>query len=644
MLFRLLQACRLHSMPIFKYLHSLRALVITLCLGVCISPCPSWGDDLVSEDSLSLFSSFEEKQSVTSRIPRPISKIAENMTVITATDIERLNAHTLAEVLHTVPGIQLAQIRTPGSHVFFSVLGNSSRHIQVRIDGVPQNFMSDDNIAELGSLPVQMIERVEIIKGAASAAWGSALGGIVNIVTKSPNPESKAIGMISGSVGSQNTADTRGELSGTVARLGYYLTGGNIRSDGLTPGNQVRFSHGYGKLTYDLPSHGKITLGLDLRDKSIGLEDYVPDDYHDTATSRYASGFLSLHYPLAERLVLDLNSYAGQREATVKWGALTVPDLFKDYAVREIYRGASALLTGGNTDNGIVAGLEYEHTDVRMRENVNLDPATNFDLAMDRVSVHLNGISTIGRLSILPGFRFDHTNLLDNSYSYTVGATYRLTESTTLRSYAARGYSMPLINNLAIMNGKRQNQNVQTVQAGIETTAIPHLWLKGSLFYNNIWKIQSFDTSVTPTTVALRDQIRQGVELELRTTPVYGLALTTGYTFTESWDKETKAELDSSESGPRQNVKLGLAYDNRELGLRGTLSGNYVWWKNPESNYANLSAMIWDMHLNWKPFPKKELSPELFFSVHNIFNGDQYIVNILPNAPRWFEGGVRVNF
>lgn len=630
-------------MLIISYLHSLRTFLITLCLGLCLSPCLTWADDVDSADSLELYNG-PEVQIISSRIPRPISKIAENVTVITAADIERLNAHTLAEVLQTVPGVQLDQIQTPGNSVFFNLQGIINRHVLVQIDGVPQNFLSADNMAELGSIPVQMIERVEIIKGAASAAWGSALGGVVNIVTKWPNPERKGSGMVSGSTGSRFTADSRAELSGTVDRLGYYLTGGNLRSDGLTPGTQVRFNQGFGKLTYDLPSKGNITLGLDLRDKSTGLEDYVPYDFHDTSASRYASGYLNFRYPLAQRLVLNLNGYGGRRLLLTKWGSLTVSDLFLDSTIREIYQGAKLGLTWGDAETGLTAGLDYEHNDLRQRETVFQDPASNFDLTLDRWSGHLNGIWTVGRLSILPGFRYDHYNLLDDAYSYTLGATYQLTDCTTLRAYAARGYGMPVVNNLAILNGQRRNQNIQTVQVGFETTNIPYLWLKGTLFYNNIWKIQSFDTSVIPVTVTLHDQVRQGAELELRTSPLYGLSLTGGYTFSDSWDKDTKAELTSAESGPRQNIKAGLNYDNSDLGLRGALTGSYVRWNVPSDSHGNLSTMIWDLHLNWKVLPKKELSPELFFSVRNIFNGNQYITDFKPNAPRWFEGGVRVRF
>ncbi len=623
------------------FLHSLRALLVSLCLAILTSSFVRAESEI---DIAEIFNDGPEHQVTTLRNPRPNSKIAENVTVITAADIERLNAHTLAEVLQAVPGIQLDQIQNPGNFTFFSIQGTTSRHIQVQIDNVPQNFLSNDGIAVLGSIPVQMIERVEIVKGSASTAWGSALGGVVNIITKSPDSEHKNSGMVSGSIGSRDTTDSRAELSGTLDRFGYYLTGGNIRSDGQTPGTQVRFNHGFGKFTYDLPSKGKFTFGLDLRDNSYGLENSTLYDYRDSGASRFASGYLAFSYPLTNRLLLDLNSYAGQREMSTKWGALTIPDLFLNATTRETYQGAKLGLTWGDAEAGLSAGLDYEHNDIRQRETVHLDPVGNANLALERWSSYLNGIWTVGKLSLLPGFRFDHISQLDNITSYTLGATYQLTDSTILRAYAAKGYGLPIISNLSIMNNQRKNQNVQTVQTGIETTAIPYFWLKGSLFYNNISDIQSIDTSAFPSVITLHEQVRQGAELELRTSPLYGLALTGGYTFSDSRDKATNAELTSVESGPRQNVKLGLNYDNTDFGLRGTLTGSYVWWKSPDYNNANTANVIWDLHLNWKLKPVSKLSPELFFSIHNIFNGEQYIVDFRPNAPRWFDGGLRVNF
>jgi len=586
----------------------------------------------------------DDEPVLVARLPRPASKIAENVTVVTSDDIARLNAHTLAEVLQTLPGVQLDQLQTPGSWTFFNILGSTSRHVLVQIDGVPQNFLSSDNMTDVGSIPVQMIDRVEVIKGAASAAWGSALGGVVNVFTKSPAPDRGVSGLASGSAGEHGTSDLRGEVSGTSHGFGYYLTGGKLRSSGLVPGNRAVLNHGFGKVVYALPSRGTVTLGIDARESWRGLEDSVSLDYHDNGGFRTTNGYLVLRYPLADRLTLDLTVRGGVRELTTKWGELSGPDLFLDSGNREVHRGGNVVLDWGDALHNLTAGIEYERDDLHGRELVGLAPENNFDLSLDRCSAYLNGTLSLGPLSILPGIRFTRTNLLDNEVSYTVGATLRLGDSTILRAYGARGYSMPIISELAVVNGQREMQDIWTVQAGVETTAIPYLWLKTTLFYNSIWNIQTFDASVIPATITLKEQIRQGVDAEVRTSAFYGFSLGAAYTFTDAYDKKTKEILPLSESAPRQTAKVALRYDNPQLGLTGTVTGNYAFWKSAPGDEARFPAPVWDLHLAQKVCPGRELSPELFLSLHNIFNGDQYQVSFRPNAPRWIEGGVRFRF
>jgi vitamin B12 transporter len=604
---------------------------------------PARGEE-VNELALSLGLSGDEAVT-TSRFPRPVSKIAENVTVITAQDIVRLNAHTLAEVLQTVPGFQLDQLQAPGSFVSFTLLSLTSQHILVQLDGIPLNFLSLENFSEVGMIPVQMIERVEILKGAASAAWGSALGGVINIITKSPARDEQLSGMASASYAERSTSDLRGELSGTTNRFSYYLTGGNIHSDGMSEGNKTNLNHGFGKFSYRMPNGGKLSFGLDIRDNSLEQEHSAKYNIHGTGGFSYLNSYLALRYPLAEGLTLELNGRGGRRHLGNQRRPFTQTELNWDSEVTEIYQAVGAELNWGDAENNLSAGLEYDHDDFKQRETINRSSLSNFDLSLDRWSSYLNGTLSFGRLSILPGLRLDDASLLETALSYTLGATFRLTDSTILRAYAARGYSIPVISNLEVLNGQRQLQNVETVQAGMESSAIPYLWLKGTLFYNNIWNIQTYNNEAQ---IILRGQIRRGFELEFRTSPLYGLALTGGYTYTDAWDKETRAKLNYTHVGPSRGAKLGLDYENSAIGLRGAVTGNYVDWyledRVPKQFHPKASSFIWDLHLTQKLFPDDDMSAEIFFSARNIFNGDQYQIDLRPSNPRWFEAGVRYRF
>ena len=576
----------------------------------------------------------------TSRFPRPASQIAENVTVITAEDIARLNAHTLAEVLQTVPGVQMDFLRTPGTSTFFSVQGALSTTVLVLVDGIRQNDFAQNN-AMPGLISVQQIARVEIIKGAASAAWGPALGGVINIITKSPDSERSAGGMVSGSLGTRLTADSRAELTGSIDRFGYYLTAGNLRSNGLTPNTGVNLNNFYSKFTYQLPGQGTATFGLSHLVSHSGLDEGTTQKWgfvHDDDQDSRSSGFLRLSQPLGPRLSLEMDGYLVSSSGHTKYGGHDDNGgvvFFNDYNVFESSRGGDARLFWGDNRYNLAAGIEYNHAHTRFADLLTSDPPIS-ERTFDRYGFYANGAFSIGALTILPSIREDLTGVTGNNLSYTLGATYQLTDTTTLRAYAAKGYSLPL--------AVRQNelQKIATFQAGIESSGIPYLWLKGTYFFNAIRNNESAGQDVTVT-----DQDRQGFELEARTTPLLGFSLLSGYTFTYARDITTgqRVQTSSGQSVPPHNAKLALNYDNAALGLRGALTGNYIWWNG--SNFPPVAdqGTIWDLHLTWKVRPASDLSPELFFSARNLFNGNQTTDTTLYNtAPRWFEGGARLRF
>jgi len=119
------------------------------------------------------------------RNPKPISQTAENVTVITTAEIEMMGAHTLADVLNNVPGIQIDDRGSVGTFSGISIHGADMFNILVLQDGITLNFASDGS-PDIAAIPVQHIERVEIVKGAAgSSLYGSdAANGVVQVFTK----------------------------------------------------------------------------------------------------------------------------------------------------------------------------------------------------------------------------------------------------------------------------------------------------------------------------------------------------------------------------------------------------------------------------------------------------------------------------
>jgi len=113
-----------------------------------------------------------------------------SISVVTAREIERRNAVDIKEALETAPGVNFIgnQINIRGSSGFTFGIGNK---VLLLLDGVPV-YAADTGEFNWDMLPPLDIEQIEVLKGAGSTLWGaSALGGVVNILTKDPTEEGR---------------------------------------------------------------------------------------------------------------------------------------------------------------------------------------------------------------------------------------------------------------------------------------------------------------------------------------------------------------------------------------------------------------------------------------------------------------------
>jgi vitamin B12 transporter len=106
--------------------------------------------------------------------------------VITRADIERLQAVDSVSLLRHVAGVDLSRTGGPGSSTSVFLRGTNSNHVLVLIDGVRVSSANTGAYAFEG-LPVELIERIEIVRGPMAALYGSdAIGGVIQIFTRTP--------------------------------------------------------------------------------------------------------------------------------------------------------------------------------------------------------------------------------------------------------------------------------------------------------------------------------------------------------------------------------------------------------------------------------------------------------------------------
>jgi outer membrane receptor for ferrienterochelin and colicins len=174
-----------------------------------------------------------------SKKPETISEIPASVVVITRRDIEVFGYQSIDEILQNVPGLYLIDdYGWTGSKGYgvrgFYTAGNFYNMI-VMVDGVNQGEMALNGVfTEMFEIPVESIEKIEIVRGPMSVILGSgAFFGSIDIVTSSFDDKSTT-NLISTSAGNSDTYKGSARLSGKTGDFQYCFNAGYSSSGGLS--------------------------------------------------------------------------------------------------------------------------------------------------------------------------------------------------------------------------------------------------------------------------------------------------------------------------------------------------------------------------------------------------------------------------
>lgn len=123
------------------------------------------------------------------RFAQPVSSVLAPTTVVTREEIDRWQSKSVADVMRRLPGVDIAQSGGLGQQSSLFIRGTESRHVLVLIDGVRLNQAGISGSSDLSQIPISLVQRIEYVRGARSAVYGSdAIGGVVNIITGRSKP------------------------------------------------------------------------------------------------------------------------------------------------------------------------------------------------------------------------------------------------------------------------------------------------------------------------------------------------------------------------------------------------------------------------------------------------------------------------
>lgn len=158
------------------------------------------------------------------RLQIPFSKQSKNIQILTQEDIQRLPNRSINELLSNIPGVDIRQRGPFGSQADVSIDGGSFEQTAILLNGIkitdPQSAHHNMNLP----VPLEAIERIEIIRGPASRIFGiNALTGAINIVTKRAESNLISAQVYGGTSFKDNEQTSSGKYYGKGAQIGAEL-------------------------------------------------------------------------------------------------------------------------------------------------------------------------------------------------------------------------------------------------------------------------------------------------------------------------------------------------------------------------------------------------------------------------------------
>jgi len=178
-----------------------------------------------------------------SRTAQPIADLLADVTVISGEEIVRSGAQSLAEVLQRQPGVEITMNGGPGSTSGAFLRGANRGQTLVLIDGLRVGS-SSVGATSLEAIPLDQIERVEILRGPASSLYGAdAIGGVIQVFTKRASGDALVPSAGAG-YGTYDTRNANAGLRGALGPLQFAVTAGGTRSAGFNAiENPANFSY-----------------------------------------------------------------------------------------------------------------------------------------------------------------------------------------------------------------------------------------------------------------------------------------------------------------------------------------------------------------------------------------------------------------
>ncbi len=607
-----------------------------------------------------------------------VTKAPASVSIITADEIQKYGYRTLADILRSVRGFYVVYDR---NYSYLGVRGfGRSRDYNSRILVLVDGHRLNDNVydgALLGTefpVDIDLIERVEVVRGPSSALYGtSAFFAVVNVITKrgrnldgwAASAEAASFGSYKGrlSYGSKFRSGLEMLLSGTLydshghRRLFFPEFDGPAMNNGIAENADddrlhsffARLSYGdfqvqtlYGSRKKGIPTGSFGTVFNDARTGTTDARGYLDVKYNHRFDNRWE---------ITADLYYDRYYYTGAYFYDYA-GTGTPPFVENRDVTHGVWWGFE--LTASKTlleRYGVMLGIELR--DNLRQDQANYDVEPFFSYLDDRRGSKVwafyaqDEFAIRSNLFLDAGVRFDHYETFGETINPRLGLVFTPRETTAFKLLYGQAFRAPSAFELYYTSSSAPPpgpppgpETVKTTELIVEHYLRPHLRLSAGAFYNRLGNliVQETDPAGRALLTNLEDVRGKGVELSLAGKWPRGFEGSLKYTLQGSANSHTGESLTNS---PHHLGKANLVVPLVREKLFAGLEGQYTSRRRTISGVDAGGFFVTNFTLFGRKLPR---GLDVSASVYNLFDkryadpaGEEHRQQTIPQDGRNFH-------
>jgi len=458
------------------------------------------------------------------RTEEPVAKTAASVSIISRAEIEDQKFNTLAEALGSVPGLVVARNGAPGQVTSVFSRGTESNHTLLTVDGRRAPAMLAGGF-DWGNLALENVERIEVVRSASGALYGGdAIGGVVNIITKTGRGLTRPEHELSFEGGSFNSFRETAASRGAVGKFDYAVAASQFNASFPRDNNYYRHTGTRGSFGYEASDSLYFDLKLMYAQSDGGSPGAVPGNRVDHLKRETFNISPGVDWAINDAWRTKLNyTFENQFQPSFDGGhlnRLNVASHLVDFQNNLKLHDTWQLTFGAMWQD---QGVDRTTTMASGGINANLQTTSGYVQSQ---------WSPIEPLTIINSLRHDAYSDYPSAYSWRQAVSYRLpTVDTLLFGSVARSVAPPTAQDLYFFGNPRlQSERALSWEAGVEQP----LW-DGRLALSATWfqhKLRNFiqlDAAFTPQNIARATS--EGLELGLKLKPCKEFSANLSYTY-----------------------------------------------------------------------------------------------------------------